>query len=490
MKKIFFYLFITFFSINIANSQEERNSSSISWVDTTLDGSEKYVLRIDGKPFYMTSIQIRLDKLKGYLGWDDTALEAVIKQAAEDGFNSVSIPVCWRDVEPEKDKFDWTTLDKYMNWCKKYNLKMELLWFSWSSGGRIQWLTKNDKTPMRELRVPDYVCSKEGTSEFKVVRNTDPWTLDWLDKNLCNRDRYILEQIMEHIAIWDIQNGNPLTVIGVQLGNEPHGHEISISPSHIIDYFHHVGAAVKDSRYKVWTRLNCVSWMTPDYIKANEDKRANGSTNIDFVGIDIYGTTAQAVRVDFNGQMPRMGKNYNMIMEIDAKDPKTPVYQIAALAGNKAFNYYNMAAVDGNDLYTNKDAVLVERPHISDVRKRNKILNMANEDIATKAHKKSLYVYNYDGNIVNKEEVGIDGISFNAPFSRAQAIGIRRSESEYVLLSTETGRFTIPDSLKIISASIGYFDNGNKWVKEGDISIKENKIDMPATSAILLNIKH
>ncbi|MBF0648205.1 DUF4978 domain-containing protein [Dysgonomonas sp. GY75] len=484
MKRIFSYLFIALSSINITHSQE-----LVSWVDTSLDGSEKYVLRVDGKTFYMTSIQIRLDKLKGYLGWGDTALEAVVKQASDDGFNSVSIPICWRDVEPEKDKFDWTTLDKYMGWCKKYNLKMELLWFSWSSGGRIQWLTKNNKTSVKEIRVPDYVCSKEGTSEFKVVRNTDPWTLDWYDENLRNRERYVVERIMEHLAEWNDRNEKTNTVIGIQLGNEPHGHEITISPTHIIEYFHHVGAAVKDSKYKVWTRVNCVSWMTPNYIKANEKKRTNGGTNIDFVGIDVYGTTPQAVRGNFNGQMPAIGKNYNMIMEIDAKDAKVPIYQIAALSGNKAFNYYNMAAVDGNDLYTNKDTVLIERPHVQDVRKRNKILNMANQDIATKAHKKGLYVYNYDGNIVIKEEEGIDGISFMAPFSRAQAIGIRRSESEYVLLSTETGQFTIPDSLKIISASSGYFNKENKWVKEENIPISNNKINMSATSAIQIIIQ-
>jgi hypothetical protein len=30
----------------------------ISYVDTSLDGSQKYVLRVDGKPFYMTNMKI------------------------------------------------------------------------------------------------------------------------------------------------------------------------------------------------------------------------------------------------------------------------------------------------------------------------------------------------------------------------------------------------------------------------------------------------
>lgn len=65
----------------------------VSTVDTSLDGSEKFVLRIDGKPFYPASIQVRLDKLYGYQGWGDADLEKVLKQAASDGFNTVGIPV-------------------------------------------------------------------------------------------------------------------------------------------------------------------------------------------------------------------------------------------------------------------------------------------------------------------------------------------------------------------------------------------------------------
>jgi hypothetical protein len=70
----------------------------------------------------MANIQVRLDKLYGYQNWGDAALEAVVKRAADDNFNTVSIPVFWREVEPEKNEFDWTLLDKYLGWCKKYDL--------------------------------------------------------------------------------------------------------------------------------------------------------------------------------------------------------------------------------------------------------------------------------------------------------------------------------------------------------------------------------
>lgn len=133
----------------LLNIQLFGKADPVSFVDTSLENAEKYVLKVDGKPFYMTNVQLRLDKLRGYEGWGDEALEAVVRQAASDGFNTVSLPLFWREVEPVKDNFDWAILDQYLDWCHKYDLKMELLWFSFSSGGRIQWLTRNKKRPAK-----------------------------------------------------------------------------------------------------------------------------------------------------------------------------------------------------------------------------------------------------------------------------------------------------------------------------------------------------
>ncbi len=459
----------------------------VSWVDTSMEGAEKYVLRVDGKPFYMTNIQVRLDKLYGYQGWSDAALEAVVKRAADDGFNTVSIPVHWREVEPVKDEFDWTILDKFMGWCRKYGLKMEMLWFSWSSGGRVQYLMNTGG--VQTLRTPDYVCSLEGKSEFNMLRKEWEYSLDWRDTKLREREKYVLGQVMEHIAVWDANNGNHQTVIGVQLGNEARGHgNNSATNAEIINYYHHVGGGVKESKYVTWTRLNCVSYETPGRISANESKRNSGGTNIDFVGIDIYGTSASSILGNMNGQLPHTGKNYSMIMEIDAKDSNSPIYQMAALAGNKAFDYYNMAVVDGNALYLNNGTTLTERSHISEVRQRNKILNLANQDIALKAQGGSLYVYNHAGNSTNSES-GLEGISFKPSATRSQAIAIRRNSSEIVLLVTLNGTFTLPSALKVVSASKGYFDAHNEWVNEGDIALTSATLTMPATSAVLLKLE-
>ena len=114
------------------------------------------------------------------------------------------------------------------------------------------------------------------------------------------------------------------------------------------------------------------------------------------------------------GYLGNKGKNFRMIMEIDAKDANSPIYQMAALAGDKSFDYYNFCVVDGNALYSNNGMELVERAHIGLVRQRNKILNLANQDFALKSHGKGLYVYNYAGKSTDLEK----RVGWNSLFSR------------------------------------------------------------------------
>lgn len=490
LKQLLFLLILYLATGNYAGAQDSKSShnKAISYVDTSLDGSQKYVLRVDGKPFYMTNIQIRLEKLRYRFGWDAAARDAIIGQAAADNFNTVSIPIHWVEVEPVKNKFDWTILDEYLGLVSKYNMKMELLWFGHQSGGIAQWLDN------KQLRVPAYVLyspspeSPNTTSEFKMRRDQGNYTLDLTDKRLMEREAYVLGKVMEHISEWDKKNGSKHVVIGVQLGNEVSGNFLNsetFTSGQVILWGNELGKAVKNSSYPVWTRMNCVRGHENDRIDVNEALRQLSGTSIDFFGVDLYNAAYDVIR----NPVPYKGSNYRMIMEIGSEVPDAAITQLVALSGNCAFDFYCMV-VDGHGLY---DAIRgggekkfkPHSDHVNDVRLMNKLINSANWDIALNANGYGLFVHNWTGKSLNST-VGVEGITFSPFYPTSQAISIRRSNTEIVLINTKGGVFTFPDSLGINGASYGYFDKNNQWVKEGDVQYTKTTITPPAGTTVRL----
>lgn len=467
----------------------------ISCVDLSLNGAQKYVLKVDGKPFYMTNIQIRLDKLRYYWDWDAAARDAVVAQAAADGFNTVSIPIQWYEVEPQKDKFDWTILDEYLDLAQKHGLKMELLWFGQNSGGHVQWLGPPFKNPVH-LRTPDYVLysatpgSNSTTSDYTIRRDMSDYTLDLADTRLRERETYVLSQVMAHIASWDAAHGSRHTVIGVQLDNEVRGMQEMFPASLAISYMSAVGSAVKHSTYVVWTRMNCVYSDTVSRIDANETLRSNPVTNIDFVGIDIYAdrsATDAAYATKVATSLPYKGGNYRMVMECGAEVDSAATVPMAALFENTAVDYYDMISPDGHGLYDRSGTTgfIPHGAYVTDVRLVNKILNSDMADIAKNAQGHGLFVHNWMGDSTTAT-TGVDGIVFTPSSSASQAISIERSDTDIVLMNTHGGTFTYPTSLGISSASKGYFDSHNQWVDEGRISFTEKSISPPAGTTIRL----
>lgn len=473
---VLLYLFLLILPINQIQSKVKQQQL-VSYVDTSLEGSQKYVLYVDGKPFYMTNMQIRLDKLRYWWGWDAEARDAIVEQAAMDGFNTVSIPIQWVEVEPEKDKFDWRILDEYLELVNKYSLRMELLWFGQNSGGHVQWLGNHTKenSDAIQLRTPSYILhspsvnSPNTTSEFKIRRDMSNYTLDLADEKLKPREIYVLKKVMEHIAEWDAANGSKHTVIGVQINNEVSGHSnVSFPSSLIVSYMSDLAGAVKNSSYVVWTRLNCIPSLTNSIIMENENLRSTSGTNIDFVGIDLYRVDLNAIKT----VLPYIGKNYRMIMEGGGTLANGALYQMAALAGNNAYDYYEMIGPDENGLYRQggQKGFTARGRYVEDVRLNNKILKSDMADIARKANGYGLFVHNWEGNCVEPTS-GIHGIRFAPGYPTSQGISIDRSNTEIVLMTTRGGQFVFPKSLKISEASRGYFDNDNKWIEETKLKI-------------------
>jgi hypothetical protein len=483
------------FAASVVSLAATKDSNVISYVDTSLQGAQKFVLRVAGRPFFPVNVQVRVDKLRYFWGWDATAREAIFARAAADGFNTVALPVHWYEVEPGKDQFKWDILDEYLSAAQKHGLKIEILWFGQNSGGHVQWLG-DPKTDPVHLRVPDYVLfspgpdSTETKSDYTIRREMSPYSLDLADDRLKEREAYVLQHVMNHVADWDAANGSKHPVVGVQLGNEVLGMKGRFPPSLVISYLSRLGGAVKQSRYSTWTRVNCVYMQVVANATANETLRAAEGTNIDFVGIDTYRhhfrTDRQFIE-SMRTNVPEVGKNYKMIMEANGSIPVSPILPVAALAGNSAFTYYEMLGPDNYGLY-DRDGATGFKPHgdyVEDARTVNRLFVGANADLARNANGAGLFVHNWTGDSV-APTTSVDGIAFVPSSADSQAISIKRGKNEFVLLNTKGGTFTVPASLELKHASRGRFDQDDKWIAEGEIAWAKGTIAAPAGTILRL----
>jgi hypothetical protein len=471
-----------------AGSGGRSGGNVISYVDTSLNGSHRYVLRVDGKPYFLTDIQVRLDKLRYRYKWNATGRNAILAQVASDGFNTVSIPITWYEIEPTKNTFDWSIIDEYLGLCRSNNLKVELLWFSQNSDGHVEWLGENND-PVH-LRTPDYVLyspSPSSNATTSDYNKTAPYTLDLNDANLRAREVYVVTQLMAHIAAWDAANGSPHTVVGMQLGNEM----MNFSGATKQAYYTVIGAVVKSSSYSVWTRMNAIIPDLNGLLSANESARSKGGTSVDFVGVDLYDASVAPTPVQTT--LTDTGKNFRMIMEIAADVTNIPQLSLAALSGGDAFDYYDACGPDGHGIYLQSgvNAFTPRSSNISTIRTTNHLLLSDIYDLALLKPQSTgtsgFFVHNWAGTSTSTT-MGVRGVSFTPSSSGSQGISIARSSTEIMLMNTLGGTFSYPASLQVSAASRGSFDANNTWVAQGDVSFSGTSIAPPAGTTVRLTV--
>ncbi|ONI92586.1 hypothetical protein ALI22I_03075 [Saccharothrix sp. ALI-22-I] len=468
---------------------------TVSSVDTSKTTYDKYALMVDGKPFFHSGVQFRYEKHKYTFGWTDAQLEPVLKMISDDGFNVVNIPIWWSKVETAKDTFDWADINRYIDWCKKYNLKLELLWFGHESTG----ITLAPRLPAYVMNDYQFVLKSDGTRLTLNGNNL----LDKTDPNLLAREKYVLGQLMGHIAAYDTGH----TIVGAQVLNEPNVANMQFGASSdrsystystqrwnaggytnaaqfrrdvLLDYVNQLGQVIKQSDYSVYTRVNVVGDAEP--VTENEDLRAQGASHIDFFGDDPYTTNNDSLFGYGTNAFWAQGKNFPMIMENYGGNNFADVQKFNTIAGNGVHNFY--AALDpdsstGNSnhgLYNfNPTTKVVSRDTVSNnVANLNRMLNKIGRDLATKspveAGGSKLQTFN------RAAAASVTGVvkpldNMNITFTTAnggQGIAVKRSSSGVALLSTRSATYTLPGSYgAVASVETGHYDANDLWVSAG-----------------------
>ena len=421
-------------------------------------------------------------------------------------------------VYGDDTEFNYDVLDGAIDMAANAGLKFEMLWFgldtcSTSMDQRVPvWAldeTLHERTVTQDGK---QLMWKQGAPGG--VYGVYSYLMDKNDTELVSKEATAIKTALNHVAT--IKNAG--TMVGVQLSNEPrigaiHGskktdrsysetsnklfEKLGLSVSDFREYTmwtynNTLGEAVKTSNHPVWTRVNLDEYADTEAVKYNEAKRADGGTNIDFIGIDHYRkTTTQLAQEGADDSQFANGSNLPMVMELGQKDNRSGgLYleqdALATLSGGTYWTIYDASSSDGCEIYTFDKATGTFSP-IDDVIpglfKTNNMLKKIGTDLATNIPGSrggnQLVFFNAtstaEGDFESAQVVGKDqdkAVTYKTA-DNGVGIAVNKGANELALLTNRAGTFTINNlpANKVTSAETGYYDANNQWHKTGEAQV-------------------
>jgi len=66
----------------------------------------------------------------GYTAWNEAESEMSFKGLKCATVNTMCVPIYWDQIEPEKGKYDFASVDTLIKLSRKYEVKLIFLWFA------------------------------------------------------------------------------------------------------------------------------------------------------------------------------------------------------------------------------------------------------------------------------------------------------------------------------------------------------------------------
>ena len=286
--------------------------------DNTTEKKEKFVevsrvvkrgdrifVEKDGRPYTMHALHIRPDliyqryKLKTNEDYD-AVLKPYYREAAKLGFKMVNCQIHWREIEKEKDCYDFSFWDRIYSYLEEYDLNIQLLWCGSDNCG---WYSDN---------IPAYV--RENTTDYYLKPYLCPdgversVVLDYSNPKLLEREKKAIEKLMEHLYEFDINH----RTVAFQVMNEANANGAGLrcpvprqdstseevdrvtwvggQEKEIMHMMNELGLAVKNGPYRCITRVNFISYHCYNNGVSDAPKRVAALPGIDIVGMDCFDT--------------------------------------------------------------------------------------------------------------------------------------------------------------------------------------------------------
>lgn len=491
MKKILLLLSVVL-SMSFMFACEENNQTVASRI---VHNGEQVYVEVDGKPYNYIGIQLRTDAFMNCEGKTASELEPYFKLVSEQHINTIQLPIDWRDIEPDKDIYDFSVVETFLDLAKKYNLKAEFLWFSTNMCGETHTYHIPDYIVDDAVTYPRYESDYTGTfhSYYGYYLH-----LEFGNDNLLNREVKVVKKLMNFVNEWNNKKGKPNTLIGVQIHNEPDcfplwrvgNNQIAVkkngvqitqteAEAQVNKALDTVGKAFKSTNYKIFTRVNFALANTMnDYIKSVYELEG-----IDIVGDDPHENNVKTISDAL--QEYRLKGNYPHIAENRASFSNTNSLILNAMAKRGGYIMYEIATSpffianskggEANPDYGLYTSDLKKRAHTDKVGLFLDMINKSGYGTVT-ASKDDFITFNESTNAPRKElekSIRVQGNDL-VMSTKSGALGYLIVEKDYLILASDLA-ITIQNLPATARAEEGYFVDG-KWIKNSDVTVADGKL--------------
>lgn len=482
------------------NNTAEKSKNYVEVSRVARRGDRIFVEK-DGRPYTMHALHIRPDliyqryKLKTAEDFD-SVLKPYYREAARLGFKTVNCQIHWREIEKEKDCYDFSFWDRIYSYLEEYDLNIQLLWCGSDNCG---WYSDN---------IPAYV--RENTTEYYLMPYICPdgversVVLDYSNPKLLEREKKVIEKLMEHLYEFDIHH----RTVAFQVMNEANANGAGLrcpvprqdSPAEEVDrvtwvggqekalmhMMNELGLAVKNGPYRCITRVNFISYHCYNNGVSDAPKRVAALPGIDIVGMDCFDTGKTMDKyfmtevADYPTNVPHIPEAPAGVYSIFAKmleafkiGGSLFVYELRSSADDDSLSVMRLS--DGDFVYRDgtkplKNSILEASTY--DWISFNAMVNAIGEMLLI-TPLCDIAVFNTVSQVPRIEEtrrVGDIEVTFRSASENmygSVGLSMRAADGSYLFysLNSETA-YIIKNATVSGSASVGYYD-GEDWVETG-----------------------
>ena len=504
------------------NSSTNTNDDMIN--QTVYDEPYKQVVNGDSKttivnrnnvPQIILSSLLRTDLLKNADFLTPKDMEDYFAIAKETSMNTIELSIMWSEIEPTYNNYDFSSVKYYLDYAKKYDLKVNIEWYGSFVDGETH-----------SANIPNYI--NDDTSTYPLIMDMFDYAnfgrlkiMDYTNENLLNRESKALYELMNYVYTWNNENDLYDPVIMVQIGQgvdrfqrwrvdaykilDENGALMSQDKAWSIanTYLNAIAKGVKYSKYKALTRVEfCEQNAVVNYIRNIKD--------LEYIDI-VCPTYLHEISLTKNGIKSFTDEYENMFI-MNAENWANDINYKQTLAtfgmGGSGYVSYQLSCPNyypespNGALYSRYDntkETLAEKfkeknTRASDSKMINEALSKAYVAIANS--KRQTFATFGLNNLINSKENDerIQKIYLNngllLSYSNPKdSLGYTVFDNNYLYAFSSKDATLDITNCTITIGQKGYFDKNGEWVNEGNVSLTNNsKLEMKANDVYRVRI--